>query len=103
MIILPRQARDKHRKNSKKSTFFLGYANAKLYRCTSKQCGRPACYASHGSAQSDRPRCEQPRCDGTLELLRHVSFVDCPGHELLMSTMLNGVRKTERLFRDTIL
>ena len=26
-----------------------------------------------------------------MELLRHVSFVDCPGHEVLMSTMLNGV------------
>ena len=23
-------------------------------------------------------------------LLRHVSFVDCPGHDILMATMLNG-------------
>jgi translation elongation factor EF-1alpha len=22
--------------------------------------------------------------------LRHVSFVDCPGHDILMATMLNG-------------
>ena len=25
-----------------------------------------------------------------MELVRHVSFVDCPGHEILMATMLNG-------------
>jgi len=23
-------------------------------------------------------------------LYRHVSFVDCPGHDILMATMLNG-------------
>lgn len=23
-------------------------------------------------------------------LCRHVSFVDCPGHDILMATMLNG-------------
>jgi translation initiation factor 2 gamma subunit (eIF-2gamma) len=22
--------------------------------------------------------------------IRHVSFVDCPGHDILMATMLNG-------------
>ena len=25
-----------------------------------------------------------------MSLLRHVSFVDCPGHDVLMATMLNG-------------
>jgi translation initiation factor 2 subunit 3 len=25
-----------------------------------------------------------------MRLLRHVSFVDCPGHDILMATMLNG-------------
>ena len=25
-----------------------------------------------------------------LFLPRHVSFVDCPGHDILMATMLNG-------------
>jgi len=25
-----------------------------------------------------------------MSLLRHVSFVDCPGHDILMATMLNG-------------
>ena len=26
----------------------------------------------------------------SYELVRHVSFVDCPGHDILMATMLNG-------------
>lgn len=26
-----------------------------------------------------------------MTLVRHVSFVDCPGHDVLMATMLNGV------------
>lgn len=25
-----------------------------------------------------------------FRLVRHVSFVDCPGHDILMATMLNG-------------
>lgn len=25
-----------------------------------------------------------------MKLIRHVSFVDCPGHDILMATMLNG-------------
>lgn len=31
-----------------------------------------------------------PRCGGGMDLVRHVSFVDCPGHDILMATMLNG-------------
>jgi len=34
--------------------------------------------------------CEVPGCGSTMTLLRHVSFVDCPGHDILMATMLNG-------------
>jgi len=25
-----------------------------------------------------------------MELVRHISFVDCPGHDILMATMLTG-------------
>jgi translation initiation factor 2 subunit 3 len=71
-------------------TIKLGYANAKIYKCTNPKCPRPDCFASHGSATSDTPPCESPGCGGTRELLRHVSFVDCPGHDILMATMLNG-------------
>jgi len=27
---------------------------------------------------------------GRFFFFRHVSFVDCPGHDILMATMLNG-------------
>lgn len=66
-------------------------ANAKLYKCMNKKCGRPQCYAAHSSATKDCPPCAHSRSGGTMQLLRHISFVDCPGHEILMSTMLNGV------------
>lgn len=29
-------------------------------------------------------------CNGPVSLARHISFVDCPGHAVLMTTMLNG-------------
>lgn len=34
--------------------------------------------------------CERVNCSGNYRLVRHVSFVDCPGHDILMATMLNG-------------
>ncbi|MCQ2820014.1 MAG: translation initiation factor IF-2 subunit gamma [archaeon] len=67
-------------------TYNLGYANAKLYRCSN--CPKPDSYVSYGSEKEDNPNCE--KCGAKLELLRHVSFVDCPGHDILMATMLNG-------------
>lgn len=67
-------------------TYVLGYANAKLYKCP--KCPEPECYKSAGSDHEDSPKCE--KCHETLELLRHISFVDCPGHDILMATMLNG-------------
>lgn len=71
-------------------TIKLGYANAKLYKCSDDTCPRPACYRAYGSAKEDKPDCEVPGCGAKMSLLRHVSFVDCPGHDILMATMLNG-------------
>ncbi|KAJ5072642.1 eukaryotic translation initiation factor 2 subunit 3 family member [Anaeramoeba ignava] len=71
-------------------TIKLGYANAKIYKCDNPDCPRPDCYKSFGSGKEDNPPCPRPNCGGTLQLLRHVSFVDCPGHDILMATMLNG-------------
>ncbi|KAI8058020.1 P-loop containing nucleoside triphosphate hydrolase protein [Syncephalis plumigaleata] len=71
-------------------TIKLGYANAKIYKCDSDDCPRPGCYKSYRSDKEDDPPCERPGCTGTMKLLRHVSFVDCPGHDILMATMLNG-------------
>lgn len=67
-------------------TIKLGYANAKLYRARGAPSGEAGNYRSKGSSHPDV--FEE---DGkTWELQRHVSFVDCPGHDILMATMLNG-------------
>lgn len=71
-------------------TIKLGYANAKIYRCENENCPRPQCYHSYPSNKEPQPPCPVPGCTGKMNLLRHVSFVDCPGHDILMATMLNG-------------
>lgn len=71
-------------------TIKLGYANAKIYRCDNPKCLRPTCYTSGGSSKDDSFPCYRPACSGRFQLVRHVSFVDCPGHDILMATMLNG-------------
>lgn len=58
----------------------LGYADCTFYKC--KNCNEPECYTS-------KPECAA--CGSKeLEALRTVSFVDSPGHETLMATMLSG-------------
>ncbi|KAJ3349508.1 hypothetical protein GGF32_005597 [Allomyces javanicus] len=71
-------------------TIKLGYANAKIYKCDNDECHRPGCYKSYRSDKAPSFPCEREGCPGTMRLLRHVSFVDCPGHDILMATMLNG-------------
>ncbi|EDO38840.1 predicted protein [Nematostella vectensis] len=71
-------------------TIKLGYANAKIYKCDHPGCPNPGCYRSGGSAKEDVFPCERSGCPGKFRLMRHVSFVDCPGHDILMATMLNG-------------
>jgi len=68
-------------------TIHLGYANAKLYKCN--VCPDKNAYRSAGSGKEDEYNCEICK-EGICKLQRHVSFVDCPGHDLLMATMLNG-------------
>ncbi|MCW3985472.1 MAG: translation initiation factor IF-2 subunit gamma [Candidatus Bathyarchaeota archaeon] len=60
-------------------TIKLGYADASVYKCP--RCGIPECY-------STEPKC--PACGTKCEFQRAVSFVDAPGHEALMATMLSG-------------
>lgn len=60
-------------------TIKLGYANAKIYAC---ECERPQKYSTNDKF------CE--KCKAEKTLVRHISFVDCPGHDVLMATMLNG-------------
>lgn len=71
-------------------TIKLGYANAKIFKCDNEACPRPGCYKSFRSDKDENFPCERPGCFGKMKLLRHVSFVDCPGHDILMATMLNG-------------
>lgn len=66
-------------------TIHLGYANAKIFKCSS--CEPPECYQSFPSSVKS-VSCDV--CNKSLKLVRHISFVDCPGHNMLMATMLNG-------------
>ena len=66
-------------------TIKLGYANAKIYRCDGPR-EEPGNYRSKGSSTPDEFEEDGKR----WKLQRHVSFVDCPGHDILMATMLNG-------------
>jgi len=60
-------------------TIKLGYADAPIYKCPN--CPPPQCY-------STEPHCKG--CNTQGEFVRAVSFVDAPGHEALMATMLSG-------------
>ncbi len=60
-------------------TIKLGYADAPIYRC-------PKCTPPHNF--SNFAFC--PRCGSPGDFARALSFVDAPGHEALMATMLSG-------------
>ncbi|MEM4161435.1 MAG: translation initiation factor IF-2 subunit gamma, partial [Thermoplasmata archaeon] len=60
-------------------TIRLGYADAEFYQC-------PKCEGIEGYTNS--PTC--PKCGSQTNFLRSVSFVDAPGHESLMATVLSG-------------
>jgi len=60
-------------------TIKLGYADLPIYKCP--KCETPKQY-------STKPSC--PYCNSEAEFIRAVSFVDAPGHEALMATMLSG-------------
>ena len=70
----------------------MGYANAKLFKCL--KCPAPKCFAAYSSKQADAVTCtvniDGTICGSPMFLMRHVSFVDCPGHDVLMATMLAG-------------
>jgi translation initiation factor 2 subunit 3 len=71
---------DRHSEEVKRGiSIRLGYADVAFFKC--KNCVAPECY-------TNQPTC--PNCKGECQLLRSVSFVDAPGHETLMATMLSG-------------
>ncbi|MEM3356842.1 MAG: translation initiation factor IF-2 subunit gamma [Candidatus Bathyarchaeia archaeon] len=60
-------------------TIRLGYADMPVYKCP--RCEPPKNY-------STKPVC--PNCASETVFVRAASFVDAPGHEALMATMLSG-------------
>ncbi len=60
-------------------TIKVGYADTAFYRCPKTP--EPAAYSTSAKC---------PVCGEQGRLLRAVSFVDCPGHESLMTNMLAG-------------
>lgn len=71
---------DRHSEEIKRGiSIRLGYADATFYRC--ERCEGPDSFGT-------QPEC--PVCGGKAVAFRSVSFVDAPGHETLMATMLSG-------------
>ncbi|VVB76262.1 Translation initiation factor 2 subunit gamma [Candidatus Tiddalikarchaeum anstoanum] len=60
-------------------TIKLGYAQCTIYKC--EKCDEPECY-------STVPMCMKHNSKSVVQ--RKISFVDAPGHETLMATMLSG-------------
>ena len=60
-------------------TIRLGYADMSIYKC-------PKCEPPKN--HSTKPVC--PHCGSKATFIRAISFVDAPGHEALMATMLSG-------------
>lgn len=76
----------KHSKERERNiTMRLGYANAKIAKCD--ECMPPECYESFASSDEEYI-CKH--CGEPMKLVTHVSFVDAPGHNMLMEVMLNG-------------
>ena len=71
---------DRHSEEVKRGiSIRLGYADVAFYKC-------PNCEGA--AAYGTSPKCSV--CGSDTEFLRAVSFVDAPGHETLMATMLSG-------------
>lgn len=71
---------DTHSEELKRGiTIKLGYADITFYKCA--KCKGSDCY-------SVSEKCD--KCGGKCEVIRTASFVDAPGHEALMTTMLSG-------------
>lgn len=71
---------DKHSEEIKRGiSIRLGYADTAFHKCP--KCPFPTCYSINSVCS---------HCSSETELLRAVSFVDAPGHETLMATMLSG-------------
>ncbi|MCG2888871.1 MAG: GTP-binding protein, partial [Sulfolobales archaeon] len=72
----------KHSEELKRGmTIKLGYAEASIGKC--EACEGYEAYVTE-------PSCSHCNSDQEPKFLRRVSFIDAPGHEVLMATMLSG-------------
>jgi translation initiation factor 2 subunit 3 len=77
---------DRHSEEKRRGiSIKLGYADTVFMKCP--KCPEPECYTTQFLAKKGH-LC--PKCGEELEILRRVSFVDAPGHEILMATMISG-------------
>ncbi len=67
----------------------LGYSNATILYCSFCDVYLTA-YMAEIERKKGQPRYSCPSCNGKLQFKRNISFVDAPGHEILMATMLSG-------------
>ncbi|MDO5849146.1 MAG: translation initiation factor IF-2 subunit gamma [Methanobrevibacter sp.] len=71
---------DTHSEETKRGiSIRLGYADIEFRKCPN--CDEPECYTTSETCEN---------CGTETELVKKVSFVDAPGHETLMATMLSG-------------
>lgn len=71
---------DRHSEEIKRGiSIRVGYADTPIYRC-------PSCEVEEVYRTSE----VCPKCEAKGEYVRSISFVDAPGHETLMATMLSG-------------
>ncbi|MCS4542151.1 MAG: translation initiation factor IF-2 subunit gamma [Euryarchaeota archaeon] len=71
---------DKHSEEIKRGiTIKLGYADMEVKKCPKHE--PPEAYSTEKNC---------PICRSKTESIRTISFVDAPGHEMLMATMLSG-------------
>ncbi len=71
---------DRHSEELKRGiSIKLGYADSAFYKCPNHEAP---------TGWTVEPKC--PLCGAATKFVRAVSFVDAPGHEALMATMLSG-------------
>lgn len=71
---------DTHSEETKRGiSIRLGYADIEFRKCP--KCEEPKCYTTSKVCEI---------CGSETELIKKASFVDAPGHETLMATMLSG-------------
>lgn len=64
----------------KNITMHMNYANAKIYKNILNK--KPECYISSSSYDNIE--------DDNIKLIKHISLVDCPGHQSFMKYMFDG-------------